>query len=297
VRFQYDKGGKWLIEHHADAILKLAGIGPVVSVKPLPGELVQSRQLPDGLVEARLTGRAEPVLCLIEINTYSYTATANELLDDVLLTYLNRRVVPEVIALTLHDRGHVRVAPDVRLSSTLGHARLEASWRVVNLWELNATDFLPLTDPGMAPWVALMKIDGSPEPVLQQCKDVIEARTSGGELENLRVTMQLLGGLRFDKALLKRLFARSDEMIESPILQEWLQEQDVKTRQGIVLRKLERSFGPVPADVSAAVRVVTDLLRLEALLDAAYLSASLDDFRARLDPNRPQTPPATNPTN
>ncbi|QJW94323.1 RpnC/YadD family protein [Frigoriglobus tundricola] len=296
MRFQYDKGGKWLIEHHAGAILQLAGIGPVISVKAVPGELVQSRQLPDGLVEARLAGRSEPVLCLIEINTYSYASTANELLDDVLLTYLNRRVVPDVIALTLHDRGNVRVAPGVRLDSPLGYARLEAGWRLVNLWELSADRFLPLTDPGMAPWVALMKIDGPPEPVLQQCKDVIEAKTAGGDLENLRVTMQLLGGLRFDKELLKKLFARKDAMIESPVLQEWLQEQDVKTRQGVVLRKLERSFGPVPADVSAAVRVVTDLLRLEALLDAAYVSTSLADFRARLVPS-PQTPAAPAPTN
>ena len=281
-----------------DLLLKLAGIGPVVSVKAVPGELVQSRQLPDGLVEARLAGRTEPVLCLIEINTYSYASTANELLDDVLLAYLNRRVVPEVIALTLHDRGNVRVALDVRCNSASSDARLEAAWRVVNLWELNASAFLPLSDPGMAPWVALMKIDGAPEPVLQQCKDVIEAKTAGGELENLRVTMQLLGGLRFDKALLKKLFARKDDMIESPILQEWLEEHETKVRQGMVLKKLEQRFGPNPADVSAAIRVVTDQLRLEALLDAAYLSVSLDDFRARLAPNPPQTPAAnTNPTN
>jgi hypothetical protein len=173
MRFQYDKGGKWLIEHHADAILKLAGIGPIASWKPLPGELVQSRQLPDGMVEVRLTNRPDPVLCLIEINTYPYAANANELLDDVLLTYLNRRVVPEVIALTLSTKDTVRIAPDVRLTSPLGHTRLEAGWRVINLWELNASDFLPLTDPGLAPWVALMRIDGPPEPVLQQCKDVI----------------------------------------------------------------------------------------------------------------------------
>ena len=86
VRLQYDKGGKWLIEHHADAILKLAGVGPVTSWTPLPGELVQSRQLPDGLIEARIVGQADPVLFLIEINTYPYSRIAAELLDDVVLT-------------------------------------------------------------------------------------------------------------------------------------------------------------------------------------------------------------------
>ena len=288
MRFQYDKGGKWLIEHHADAILKLAGIGPIASWKPLPGELVQSRQLPDGMVEVRLTGRSDPVLCLIEINTYSYSDTANELLDDVLLTYLNRRVVPEVIAITLSDRGNVRVAPGVQLTSQLGHTRLEVGWRVVNLWELNAKSFLPLTDPGFAPWLPLTKIDGPPEPVLQECKDVIEAKTSGGEQENLLNVTEVLAGLRFDKAMLRALFRRGTQMIESPVLQEWFAERDTKTYQGLILRKLEARFGPVPADVSAAVRVVTDQPRLETLLDSVYSSATLDDFRNALTP--PQQP-------
>lgn len=295
MRFQYDKGAKWLIEHHADAILKLAGIGPVVSYTALPGEVVQSRQLPDGLVEARLAGRSDPVLCLIEINTYSYAATADELLDDVLLTYLNRRVVPEVIALTLHDRGNVRVAPDVRLVSPLNHTRLEVGWRVVNLWELNATDFLPLTDPGLAPWVPLTKIDGPPEPVLQQCKDVIEAKTSGGERDNLLTATEILAGLRFDKAMLRALFQRGAQMLESPVLQEWLAEHEVKTRQTVILESLEARFGgPVPPDVSAAVRVIKNEERLKSLLPLAYTSASLDVFRQALTL---QTPAPNNPAN
>lgn len=291
MRFQYDKGGKWLIEHHAGAILKLAGIGPVVSCRALPGELVQSRQLPDGMVEARLAGRAEPVLCLIEINTYSYSKTAGELLDDVLLTYLNRRVVPEIVAITLSTKDNVRIDPDVRLTSPLGRTRLEAGWRVVNLWELNASDFLPLADPGLAPWVSLMKMDGPPELVLQQCKDVIATSTSSGEQQNLLSVTEILARLRFDQQLLRAIFRRGGEMIESPLLDELFAERDVKTYRGLILKKLEGRFGPVPADVSAAVRVVTDSPRLEALLDAAYSSPTLDAFRQSL------TPPATNPTN
>lgn len=290
MRFQYDKGGKWLIEHHADAILKLAGVGSVTSFRVLPGELVQSRQLPDGMVEARLVDRPEPVLFLIEINTYSYTATANELLDDVLLTYLNRRVVPEVIALTLSTKDNVRIAPEKKLTSDLGHTRLEAGWRVINLWELNAADFLPLTDPGMAPWVALMNIVGPPEPVLQQCRDAIETGSSGGERDNLLNAAHILAGLRFNVDMLRALFRRGGDMIESPVLQEWFAEREIKTLQGVVLKKLESRFGPVPADVSAAVRVVSDTTRLEALIDAVYGSDTLDAFR------RAVAPPA-NPAN
>jgi len=35
-----------LIEHHGDSILRLAGIRKIVDWRPVPGEVVQPRQLP-----------------------------------------------------------------------------------------------------------------------------------------------------------------------------------------------------------------------------------------------------------
>jgi len=292
MRPKYDASSKWLIETFATELLRLAGIGPVSRVRPLPGELVQSRQLPDGLVEVTFPDRAEPVLHLIEVNTYPYSRVADELLDDVLLTYLDRRVVPEVIALTLCEKGHVKIDPDIRVDSALGHTRLEASWRVVNLWELNATDFLPLTDPGMAPWVPLMKIDGPPEPVLQQCRDVIETVPAPGRKGNLLGVTQILAGLRFDEKMLESLFRVEGKMIESPVLEKWFHQRDVATRQTVLHEALEAHFGvPVPADVSAAIRVIQDEEQLKSLLPIAFTSPTLDAFRQALTP--PQTP-ATN---
>jgi hypothetical protein len=59
---KYDKSSKWLIQHHGDSILRLAGVQDIGSWKPLQAELVQNRRLPDGLIEARLYGQAEPHL-------------------------------------------------------------------------------------------------------------------------------------------------------------------------------------------------------------------------------------------
>ena len=42
---EYDKSSKWLIQHHGDSILRLAGMRDIVSWQPLPAELVQSRRL------------------------------------------------------------------------------------------------------------------------------------------------------------------------------------------------------------------------------------------------------------
>ena len=74
-------------------------------------------------------------------------------------------------------------------------------------------------------------------------------------------------------------------MIESPILTEWLMEQDIKTRQAVILELLEARFRSVPADVSAAIRVVQDFDRLRQLTTDAYTSNSLDAFRSALSTN------------
>lgn len=289
MRNRYDAGSKWLIETFAAELLQLGGVGPDIVVRPLPSELVQSRQLPDGLVEVTYPNDPKPVLHLIEVNTYSYTATASDLLDDVLLAYLNRRVVPEVISIMLHDRGNVRVAPSLEITSRFGNTALAGRWRVVHLWEVNAQYFLPLKNPGMAPWVPLMKIDGPPEPVLQQCKDAIDTVEDPGQRENLLGVTQILGSLRFNENLLAKLFKVEGKMIESPLLTKWFKQRDVATRQAVVLESLEARFGsPVPPDVSAAVRVIDNEARLKALLPKVYSCETLDAFRQALTP--PQSP-------
>ena len=53
---EYDKSSKWLIEHHGDSILHLAGVRNVTGWKPLPTDLVQSRRFPDGVIEVRSPG-------------------------------------------------------------------------------------------------------------------------------------------------------------------------------------------------------------------------------------------------
>ena len=102
---EYDKSSKWLIQHHGDSILRLAGVRDIVSWQPLPAELVQSRRLPDGLIEVRLHGQAEPDLYVLEIATYPEARVADQVVDDTALVYLDRRVLPEVVVLFLHPRG------------------------------------------------------------------------------------------------------------------------------------------------------------------------------------------------
>jgi hypothetical protein len=50
---------------------------------------------------------------------------------------------------------------------------------------------------------------------------------------------------------------------------------------------LEARFGPVPAEVSAALRSITDANRLQRLNTEAACSPDLDAFRRALEENKP----------
>src|SRR3982750_3457037 len=117
---EYDRGSKWLIQHHGDAILRLAGIRDLVSWRALQAEVVQPRQLPDGLLEVRLAGRSDPDLFVLELATYPEPRLNEQIARDVMLVYLDRRVVPEVVALVLHPKGRFRAAHELGLPSRFG---------------------------------------------------------------------------------------------------------------------------------------------------------------------------------
>ncbi|MBP3957994.1 hypothetical protein J8F10_22290 [Gemmata sp. G18] len=81
-------------------------------------------------------------------------------------------------------------------------------------------------------------------------------------------------------------------MIESPVLEKWFRQRDIAAYHRAILEGLEVRFGPVPDDVSAAVRVIADEARVVELHKASYVCTSLDDFRARLAQSLPPQAPA-----
>jgi hypothetical protein len=57
ARGEFDKSTKWLVQHHGKAVLYLGGLRDVRTCRALQAEMVQPRQLPDGLLEATFHGR------------------------------------------------------------------------------------------------------------------------------------------------------------------------------------------------------------------------------------------------
>ncbi len=92
---QYDKSSKWLIQRHGDSIPRLAGVRNIVAWRPLQAELVQSRRLPDGLIEVRHRRETELDYYVVEIATYPEDRVAKQIVDDTALVYLDRGVLPQ----------------------------------------------------------------------------------------------------------------------------------------------------------------------------------------------------------
>ncbi len=277
-RFRYDRSSKWLIEHQGGAILKVAGMRDVEAWRAVHSEVVQPRQLPDGLLEVRRAGSPDWQPVVVEIEADPDNQTPADLLDDLMLVYLSRRVLPDVIVLVLAPKGNVTLAERLTVRSPGGLSELGGRWHTVPLWTLPAADLLATQDPGVMPWVTLARIDGPPQPVLEECRRVIEERAPPDEKENLLTVCQVLGGLRYNTAMLRTLFGRREGMIESPVITEWKAEAIHR----VLLRQLQDRFGPVPTDLRTALTSIYDLDRLEALASAVARCSDLNGFRREL---------------
>jgi hypothetical protein len=99
--------------------------------------------LPDGLLEVRRQHETRFHPYIVEIETYAERTTAEDLLDDVMLVYQDRQELPDVLILVLRPKGQVEVADHLSLRSHGGLTDLRVSWRVVELWNVPASELRP----------------------------------------------------------------------------------------------------------------------------------------------------------
>jgi hypothetical protein len=71
-------------------------------------------------------------------------------------------------------------------------------------------------------------------------------------------------------------------LLESPLVQEIIEEHLREERQSLLLDLLQDKFGPVPADLADRVRAIQDMELLRSLILATVVSPDLETFRAKL---------------
>ena len=171
MRQDKDRVSKWVLSHHGDSVLRLAGITGFAGWKAVQSETVAPRRPPDGLIEVRFPGMANPEMVLVEVETYPSADADRQVFEDLLVLAADRGVVPTAVSLVLRPRGNQVVVGSAERSDRRCTTRLSATWHVVRVWELEATDLFAAEDVGLIPWVPLTRSDLPPEVLLTQCRE------------------------------------------------------------------------------------------------------------------------------
>jgi hypothetical protein len=274
----YDRSGKWLIEHHGDSILRLAGIRRIVDWRPVPGEVVQPRQLPDGLLDVLLRGRKEFVPFVLELATYPEKRLVRQLVRSAMLVYLDRETLPEIIAVILRPKGRKPIPTETEIVSPLDGSRCRLQWRVVKLWEVPSAELLHSEDVGLVPWVPLTQFSDPPRKIIEECRRRIDAEAPENERENLLAVTQVLTRLRYNSEKLFQILGGGDTMLELPFLDRFVDERVSQRQAEDILRVLKARFGNLPNELVAEVHAVTNGRTLDELVDFAAVCRDVDSF-------------------
>jgi hypothetical protein len=285
VRKAKDRGSKWLLEHHGDSVLRLAGITGFNRWRPAPTELVHPLESPDSVLEVFFPGREEPDPVIVEIATYPERRVNDQMARDAMVVLLARDVLPTLLTLVLHPKGNLHITGDHEWACSQSRTRLSLQWQVIELWTLAADDLLATDDIGLIPLVPLAHIDGPPDITLRRCRQRIDEAPKD-EQENLLAVAHIMAQMRYTELGLLSIFGGKQMFNDSPIVQEIVQEASLKVRRKtvreMVQQNLETRFGDLPPQIVEMLDAIEDERRLRALGAEAVRCASLDDFRARL---------------
>jgi hypothetical protein len=286
MRQDKDRSSKWLLANHGDAILKLGGITGFTHWKAIQPETVAPRRLPDGLIEVRFPGDPDPTLVLVEIESYAASDVDQQVLEDMMLIAVDRKVMPEVVSLVLEPKGNLTVSGSAACVSRRGGTRVHGTWPVVRLWELEAEALLSAGDVGLIPWVPLTHTTETPEVLMTRCRDRLATVPDPKDRAGLMAVTLILAGLAFPDKRFLDLFGGAQAMIESPVLDEVKEilrkRYEADTTRRNILATLEARLGPIPVDRLAELNAVEDDGRLRGLLRLAATCPDVDAFVAGL---------------
>jgi hypothetical protein len=278
-----DRSSEWLIEHYADSLLLVAGVTGFTSCKAVNPVMVHPKRIPDGLLEVTFPHHPTPSVFLVEVTTYPDKEERDQVMEDVALVLLERRVVPEVISIVLSTRGNQTLEGEHQRTSRHGRTSLLCKWEVVQLWELGAQQLLDLDQPGVLPLVPLTRFDEEPAAMLERCRDRIDRLAPPDQRDNLLAIAATMTAFRYIQDALFDIFARRLTVNENPFLARIERQGACAKAQSDIIDVLEERLGDVPEDVRVRVRSIPDEERLRKLLRSAARSDSFSAFLERMD--------------
>jgi hypothetical protein len=288
----FDPSSKWLIAEHPASILYVAGQRSVLSCRALKAEVVQPRKLPDGLLEARFAGSKQARLILVEVAAYPEKRVVRQVCDDLRVVRQVRGVLVDALVLCLCPKGKYRVPETAEEVSALGWSTETLRWKVVELWTLSAEELLAAPDVAVSLWATLAKYDGAPEVLLQRCRDRID-RDGGEQRPNLLAVAQVFAQMHFNKPQWLDILGGDKAMVESPLIQNIVQESKRTGQVELIVGTLQDKFGPVGPTIEAGLALMKEPASLRRLNVHAVTCTSLQAFEERLREELPKPPAST----
>jgi predicted transposase YdaD len=259
----------------------LVGLPPATAVEPLDADLSTVQPAVDKVF--RLRPPAAGLLHLEPQSSWDGELPSRLLLYNVLLEHRYGGPVYTVALLLRRDANSPQLTGALSRTFPTGAEYLRFAYTVVRLWELPA-DRLLAGGLGAAP-LALLTDDAAPRlpELVARFSERAEREAPNPGVTNLLLTSGfILLGLRYDKAVIRTLFAGVQRMRESStyqaILDEGRAEGLVLARQEDLLTLLQERFGPVSPELETRIRATTDPARLQAALRQVLRINSADEL-------------------
>ena len=280
---EYDNLLKYLTEHHGAALASwLLGRPVGTRIRLLKNELSLQPIRADWLAQYDL---GEEILH-VEFETDPAKSEAPlplRMLDYFVRTYRRELKPVRQIVIVLHKTG-ADIPDEFRVGETYHR------YRVVRIWEQDAAPLL--AEAGLLPLAVLARSD-EPEKLLREVAERVQNIAQPDTRADLTAAAFMLGGLRFDKPLLRSLF-REEVMIQSVSYQDVVERSEQRGEQrGVWRGKLETlqdlliyRLGQLPAELQATLSKL-DAMTLSELGHALFEFKSADDLSIWLEQHQP----------
>ena len=286
----YDNTCKYLAETYAPNFVRwLLGINPT-NVQVIKTEIIPEPIRSDALILLQID---EKILHL-EFQTFPYSdpPIPYRMLKYWTLLYGKYWCDIEQVVIFLKETDSELASQDKFERQNTRH-----SYRVIRLWEEESAPFL--ADNALLPLATLTRSE-SPTALLSQVADRIGRIEESNQQKNISAAAEILGGLRFDKNLIRQLL-REEIMQESVIYQDILQKgEQIGEQRGlarglkqgleqgleqgeqkgeakVIIRFLTRILGNIPEEIEAKIQSLS-ISQLDELADAQLDFNSLDDL-------------------
>ena len=279
----FDRFLKLLAESDPRALLDLVGELPLdapAEVEALEREVGAPPLFVDHLYTVKTLDRCW--LSHFEFLTWWKADVLERGARQLMAAYLTQRLPIRSTVVLLKKEQAPAVVP-VQIEIDAWSLRIRYQFHVAKLWECDAAKALSTGRPSLLPFVPLMR--GTE----QQAVEALNRIVRGGD-EQLAIQFQVLGGLRYDKGLVRSWMETANMPLSKEILMEssviqWLVEEGREEgRAGgaarMVRRLLERRFPGL--DIPPHLDSLT-VQKLEDLMDRVLAAKDASEARCQLE--------------